>query len=306
MMVHMKFILNNLILVLCMTSINAAPLSDELIVLHSATTVEMNAIASPIQGSLIFNTDNNEVYERNTTAWNRISSDGSETKIVAGNCMEVTGIGTTSNPYIVKDKNLGETQATAGTTCKQILDNTCLARDGVYWVNPDGGSTTNAFEVYCDMTGGGWTKVGYTADFIDKKYFGSGDNWRWLTSNFSLILTDTQINDIRTVSTVGKQTYVGKCDGVLHYYYDDGSTYDWAFGFRLHTGFETVYGQQNYTGITINVIQDGCSTNKTYSSDTIFEIQDKRVPVINVYSNDTGGTTETFGSPLTNNPAWFR
>jgi len=119
-------------------------------------------------------------------------------------------------------------------------------------------------------------------------------------------LSDTQINNIRAASTEGKQIYVGKCDGVLHYYYNDGATHDWAFGFRFHTGFETVFGEQNYTGININVIQDGCNTNKTYSSDTIFEIQDKRVPVINVYSNDTGGTTETFGSPLTSNPAWFR
>jgi len=290
--------------------LNAAPLNDELVILHNVTTIQMNAIASPAIGSLVFNTDDENIYERNATAWGKFSADGSETKIVAGNCAEVSGIGTTTNPYVIKDKNLGETQATAGTTCKQILDNGCNVRDGVYWINPDGGSTTNAFEVYCDMSGGGWTKIGYVSDFIDKKYFGSNDAWRWLSTNFSLSLTDTQINNIRAVSTEGKQTYVGKCDGVLTYYYNSGSNYNWSFGFRLHTGVETTYGQQNYavgsTAININVIQDGCRTNRTDSLDTIFEINDTRVPIINVYSNDTGGITETFGSPLMSNPAWLR
>jgi len=313
-MVLMKFILNSIknltipfmLILFAILQLNAAPLSDELIVLHNVTTVEMNAIVSPIQGSIIFNTDDNEIYERNATAWNRISSDGSETKIVAGNCMEVTGIGTTSNPYIVKDKNLGETQATAGTTCKQILDNSCLARDGVYWINPDGGSTDNAFEVYCDMSSGGWTKIGYTTDLVDQKYFGSGDAWRWLNQNFQLVLTDIQINNIRAASTEGKQTYIALCDGVITYYYESGDNYTYAFGYRLHTGFETDHGQINYTGINLNITQDGCKTNRTDSLHTIIEINDMRIPVINVYSRDNGGTTETFGSPLTNNPAWFR
>ena len=293
-------------ILLSLLQLHSAPLSDELVVLHNATTSEMNTISSPTQGSLIFNTDDKEIYERNTTAWNKISSDGSETKILGGNCMDVTGIGTTVNPYVVKDDNLGETQATAGTTCKQILDNACLPRDGVYWINPDGGSTANAFEVYCDMSGGGWTKIEYANDLEDKKRFGSSDTWRWLDTNLLLVLTNTQINNIRTVSTEGKQKYISQCDGVLTYYYNSGGNYNWAFGFRFHTGYETVFGQQNYTGININVIQDGCKTNRTDSADTIFEINDMKVPIINVYSNDTGGSTETFGSPLTNNPAWFR
>jgi len=305
-MVRMKFILNSLLLLLCISTINAVPLSDELVILHSATTVEMNALASPKQGSLIFNTDDNLVYERNATAWHSTASDGSETKVVAGRCMDITGIGTTSNPYIIKDRDLGETQATAGLTCKEIVNNGCNTRDGIYWINPDGGSTENAFEVYCDISNGGWTKIEYTSDLLDKKYFGSKDAWSWLTTNFSLVLTDAQINSIRAVSTEGKQTYVGKCDGVITYYYNSGRNYNYAFGFRFQTGYETVFGKQDYTGINITVLQDGCKTNRTDSADTIFEIHDIKVPIINVYSNDNGGTTETFGSPLTNNPAWLR
>jgi hypothetical protein len=301
-----NLLLSCLISLVMISVLKAVPQKDELVQLHNVTMTEMSAIASPVTGSLVFNSDDKEIYEYNSTAWHKFSSDGSETKVIAGNCVEVTGSGTTINPYIVKDKQFGEKKTTAGQTCKDILDNGCNVRDGVYWINPNGGTTADAFEVYCDMTGGGWTRIDYANDLLDTKRFASNDAWRWVTTNFSLTLTDTQINDIRAVSNEGKQTYVSQCDGVITYYYNAGGSYNYAFGFRFQAGFETAFGQQNYTGININVIQDGCNINRSYSLDTIFEINDLRVPVINVYSYDTGGGTETFGSPLTNNPAWFR
>ncbi len=68
----------------------AVPLSDELIVLHHASTAQMNAIASPVKGSLIFNTDDNEVYERNATAWHKVST----------NSIAISGSGTLSDSYL--------------------------------------------------------------------------------------------------------------------------------------------------------------------------------------------------------------
>ena len=302
-----KITLSFIMPIFLILQLNAAPLNDELIVLHHASTTEMNAIVSPLEGSLIFNTDDNEVYERNATAWNRISSDGSETKIIAGNCMEITGTGTSADPYVVRDKNLGETQVTAGTTCKQILDNGCEVRDGVYWINPNGGSTADAFEVYCDMitNGGGWTRLDYASDLAHLNRWTDGDQRRWLPSNFNLTLTDTQINDIRATSTEGKQIYKGTCDGVIHYK-NGSSNYGYAFGFRFHDNSETAFGQETYPNTNIVVTEDGCSDNGNLSIGTLFEINDIRVPVINVYSRDNGNGNEKFGSPLTKYPAWLR
>lgn len=141
--------------------LHAVPLSDELVVLHNVTTGEMNAIISPTLGSLVFNTDDKEIYERNATAWHKFSSDGSETKVLSGACVDITGQGTTANPYVATKSTPGKTQATAGLVCKQLYDTGCAMSSGMYWINPDGGSTANAFEVYCDMTtqAGGWTRV---------------------------------------------------------------------------------------------------------------------------------------------------
>ncbi|MEC7987271.1 MAG: MopE-related protein [Myxococcota bacterium] len=47
----------------------------------------------------------------------------------------------------------------AEISCKETLANNPGAADGIYYIDPNGGSDTDAFPVYCDMTtdGGGWT-----------------------------------------------------------------------------------------------------------------------------------------------------
>jgi hypothetical protein len=56
---------------------------------------------------------------------------------------------------------------------RQILADYPEATDGIYWIDTDGDEdSTDAYEVYCDMSGGGWThqsdgsswSLGYTGD----------------------------------------------------------------------------------------------------------------------------------------------
>jgi hypothetical protein len=58
----------------------------------------------------------------------------------------------------------GLTQQTAGANCKRIKLAYPQSVDGVYWIDPDAGSTANAVQIYCDMTfdGGGWTTIANT------------------------------------------------------------------------------------------------------------------------------------------------
>ena len=43
--------------------------------------------------------------------------------------------------------------------CKVLKEKSPNAVSGVYWIDPDGSSRSNAFQVYCDqqIDGGGWT-----------------------------------------------------------------------------------------------------------------------------------------------------
>ena len=55
----------------------------------------------------------------------------------------------------------GSSQQMATLSCKAILDEGLATETGTYWIDPNGGSTDDAFQVGCEMTtdGGGWTLV---------------------------------------------------------------------------------------------------------------------------------------------------
>ncbi|MEC7751743.1 MAG: DUF4215 domain-containing protein [Myxococcota bacterium] len=68
----------------------------------------------------------------------------------------------------------GRSQARAAVSCRAILEGFPEQRDGLYWIDPDGGSRDNAYQVHCDLTmdGGGWTLVAVVSD-------DDQNNWTW-------------------------------------------------------------------------------------------------------------------------------
>jgi len=210
-------------------------------------------------------------------------------------------------------KGPGEVKESAVQSCKALLVLDPNKANGTYWLDPDGtGGPVAAFQAYCEMKldGGGWTRVDYKSDLAFQNWWQNGDNWRWFASPFAFVLSTAQIQALQGVSTEGKQDYVGQCDNVIHYYYNGGSVYEYAFGFRFLDGTETPFGQQSYAPFDITVPQDGCAVNGGEAGDpakgTIFRIKSKKVPVVNVQCRDCGDASEMLGSQLTKNPAWLR
>ncbi len=201
-----------------------------------------------------------------------------------------------------------------GLTCDDIIDSGRSTGDGDYVIDPDGyGAGLDPFTVTCDMTtdGGGWTEIAYADDLAFQQHFTGGDRWSYQGNDFTFELTDAQIDAIQALSAEGFQLYEGRCEHVIHYYYNGGATYGYAFGFMFFDGTETPRGSSSYAPYDISVTSDGCATNGgeggSLSQSTVFEISSVLVPVVNVQCRDCGNTfPEYFGSDLTDNPAWLR
>lgn len=201
---------------------------------------------------------------------------------------------------------LKKTDATQ-PSCKAILDAGESKGNGTYTIDPSGDAP---FDVYCDMDGGGWTRVGYKKDLAVLNRWRTGDAWRWLPTRLDyshgyLEFTDEQIDAIRSVSASAKQTFISACRGVVNYYYPPGPHYADALGFLLQNGFESGHGNQFYSS-NIIVVSDGCQQNDQTLRHSTFLLENIGLPIVNVMTNDSGNSSEAFGAELTNSPAWFR
>ena len=72
---------------------------------------------------------------------------------------------------------LGMKKHAAAKSCKQLKMLTPSLPTGIYWIDPDDGSSNNAFQAFCDMEtdSGGWTLV-YSYTFTDYEHFMENTN----------------------------------------------------------------------------------------------------------------------------------
>ncbi len=187
------------------------------------------------------------------------------------------------------------------STCKSIQLANPATISGPYWLNLAGSTV----QVNCDMVtdGGGWTLVGYKTDLTLKVNNTKCCSESWLISDFATYLTAVQIKALQSLSTEGRQTYVGQCVKFAHYEYNSGN-FNRAIGFRFADGSVSVNGLKSYLPLDISVPVDECKALSSLPATTQFVIHSVKVPVVNILTDFQGNGQ--FGSQLTKQPAMLR
>ena len=81
------------------------------------------------------------------------------------------------------------------TSCKKVKELDRHATSGLYWIDPDNGSHTNAFQAFCDMEtdGGGWTLV-YSYTFTKYDAFTNSGNALTPRPNWQASRTNVRVS----------------------------------------------------------------------------------------------------------------
>lgn len=105
----------------CMAQV---PSGDLLVKLYNGTTATMNAISTPLTGSLFFNEDTKSVYIYKSSGWQNILSSPTGIVLEALNNITITGNGASATPYVISTQKPTLTQSNGTYTFDNQYDAT--------------------------------------------------------------------------------------------------------------------------------------------------------------------------------------
>lgn len=211
-------------------------------------------------------------------------------------------------------KPTGERQA-PGRTCREIaVAAEEPLRNGMYWVDPNGGGIADAIEVFCR----------FDQEKFDKTQtclVPSTDKWEkqtWFKSKpvggeaamfaetfaeeeFSYKTHKSQIKFLQRLAKQARQRITIQCRNVVAVYDSQNRTYEQAVKLLSFDEEEmSVHGQKAFR---YKVVSDGCQERNGEWGETVLEVRGReprlqRLPIVDIGLLDIAGSEQEFGLQL--------
>jgi hypothetical protein len=180
------------------------------------------------------------------------------------------------------------------TTCMTIHLADSTATSGVYQVDPDGGSQSNAFAVYCDMTndGGGWMKI---LQYHDEPYTPSalavGDIAVPDTMQMAK-LADSNVNSLRNLSVFREYRLQGDLSP-KKLFIKSSATWDDTARAEGLAASPTLLECEDTTNCTYQVVESASPTIDSNNGSPVLAANDQ-----DRYFTDFSGNPECYTYPV--------
>jgi len=199
------------------------------------------------------------------------------------------------------------TRVAPGRTCADLAIANPKMKDGVYWIDPNGGSIKDAIEVYCYIKQHKTCVVPKPEMYSKGRWFDQpSENLSWFSGDarggneFTYKIDRSQLTFLQLLSSEASQTITYHCKNSAAYFDASSHSFNNAAVFETNNDMRlSATGQlkQRYT-----VLSDDCQYKKNSWASTVFEFKTTktvRLPITDVGLKDVGDDQE-FGLEIGN------
>eukprot|EP00045_Choanoeca_perplexa_P000994 m.17335 g.17335 ORF g.17335 m.17335 type:complete len:440 (-) comp10665_c0_seq2:179-1498(-) len=214
----------------------------------------------------------------------------------------------------------GSLPSLAGVTCSHLYHAIPMMASGWFWIDPNGGDNADAVSVYCEVqTDNANTLVYALQNLAQDRHTGpSGTDQlsfisSYISGEFEYNISASQLQALQDQSSVGRQSLVFQCKGVLvHSWTSQSNTNDLVENFTFWKssrgllwyadGSNATALGSNYSDVQrypVYYLDDGCKSNNIdiWSNTTVLFASNEpaAVPIVDVALLDAYSIKEEFG-----------